>query len=103
MLRTINLSGSLLLKIQKKKCWLCGKPMIVDKKQKSKVRNCKRNCSKDHVFPKSVVGANTKNNVLFACAKCNSLKGDRMPTKEEGMRARHIFLAAIAAFVAVYK
>lgn len=41
----------------------------------------------DHVIPRSRGGQHTWNNVVIACERCNSRKGDRTPT-EAGMYLR---------------
>lgn len=35
--------------------------------------------TKDHVIPRSRGGANTPENIVWACRNCNSAKGDRTP------------------------
>ncbi|NJO39870.1 MAG: HNH endonuclease [Cyanobacteria bacterium CRU_2_1] len=43
-----------------------------------------RNLTLDHVIPRSKGGTHTWDNVVTACEKCNSTKGDRVP-HEAGM------------------
>lgn len=40
-----------------------------------------KNLTLDHVLPRSKGGGNTWENVVTACEKCNSLKGDRTPAQ----------------------
>ena len=42
----------------------------------------------DHVIPRSKGGQHTWDNVVTACSKCNSIKGDRLP-HEAGMVLKH--------------
>mgnify|MGYP000196719752 FL=1 len=51
------------------KCQYCGKA---------------KDLTIDHVLPKSKGGKSTWNNLVTACKKCNSLKGDKTP-EEAGM------------------
>ncbi|MBD2663575.1 HNH endonuclease [Richelia sinica] len=43
----------------------------------------------DHVIPRSRGGTHTWDNVVIACERCNSRKGDRTPT-EAGMQLRKV-------------
>jgi len=57
------------------------------------MRDCDRRCvycgsllefdvaTLDHVHPLAHGGANAPGNVVLACAKCNRLKGDLLPTE----------------------
>ena len=42
-----------------------------------------KNLTIDHVMPKSRGGKSTWQNLVAACSKCNSLKGDRTPEEAE--------------------
>ncbi len=42
----------------------------------------------DHLFPLSRGGSSKRRNMVLACAPCNNLKADRMPTRQEVERAR---------------
>ncbi|OUL22744.1 HNH endonuclease [Nostoc sp. RF31YmG] len=47
----------------------------------------KKSLTLDHVIPRSQGGPHTWNNVVIACEKCNSYKGNRTPS-EAGMHLR---------------
>lgn len=53
----------------------------------------------DHVVPKSKDGRTTWNNLVTACSRCNSQKGDRTPT-EANMRLNNMpFRPSYASFL----
>ena len=45
--------------------------------------------TKDHVIPKSKGGAPLPNNKVWACACCNTLKGNMMPEEWDAWMAAH--------------
>lgn len=92
---------------------MTGKPVVetpVKRKQKSRcIREIKSllirfggkcfYCSKelqpsegtrDHLVPKSKGGPRSIFNMVPSCRKCNTIKGDRLPTEEEKQRAKEI-------------
>lgn len=61
-------------------CQYCGK-------HKNELRG-RQFLTRDHVLPLSRGGANTWENVVTSCSKCNNRKGGRLPT-EVGLRLLH--------------
>jgi 5-methylcytosine-specific restriction endonuclease McrA len=61
----------------KGQCQYCDKKLTI------------KDCTIDHVIPKSKGGKHTWNNVVIACRKCNQKKGSKLP-KECGMIPKEI-------------
>jgi 5-methylcytosine-specific restriction endonuclease McrA len=54
--------------------------------------------TRDHVLPASA-GGKKQRNFVFACYGCNQAKRNRMPTKDELLRAATLHEAAVALFL----
>ncbi len=55
------------------RCFYCGEPVG-------------RKATFDHVIPKAYGGADDPGNIVLAHLRCNRMKGDRLPTREEAER-----------------
>lgn len=44
----------------------------------------------DHLFPKSM-GYSKNGNSVLACRRCNELKGNSLPTKEQLLKASNLY------------
>lgn len=53
----------------------------------------------DHVVPKSKGGMSTWNNLITACSRCNSMKGDRTPTEAQMKLQSMPFRPTFASFL----
>jgi hypothetical protein len=80
--------------VQKNKCWICGRFMK---------RHYKNGCYSaptiDHVYiPRKLLrySVGIKNNSLYACAFCNSVRGDSELDTRMFAKARMLHIAAIA-------
>lgn len=72
--KKVNLSRQNIFKRDRMKCVYCGS---------------KEALTLDHVIPKSLGGRDTWDNLVTACQKCNSKKGNMTP-EEAGMELRYM-------------
>ncbi len=59
-----------LYKKQNGKCFFCGTELQID------------NMVTDHLYPRSLGGTSTVENIVLSCPKCNIQRGDKMPFRE---------------------
>jgi 5-methylcytosine-specific restriction endonuclease McrA len=53
----------------------------------------------DHLVPQSKGGPNSLENVVIACAVCNRLKGNYVPTDSFDPARRHEYIIAVRHFI----
>lgn len=63
------------IKRRNRRCYWCGKELAKNG----------RNCTLDHIFPRSRGGQNTIDNLVLACGSCNMSKGSK--STEEWLQA----------------
>ena len=59
----------------------------------------KRQCTVDHVIPKSRGGKNKFDNVVCSCFECNNKKGDRLPSEAGMTLKRKPLIPTIMSFL----
>ena len=82
--KSVLLSRQNVFKRDGQKCQYCGSS---------------KDLTLDHVIPKSKGGKSTWNNLVTACKKCNSLKGDKSPEEAEMPLAKKPFKPSYIMFV----
>ncbi|MBA9078069.1 MULTISPECIES: HNH endonuclease [Rufibacter] len=58
-----------------------------------------RNLTLDHLLPRSRGGQSTWHNLITACSRCNSKKGDRTPEEVQMKLARKPFKPSLVSFL----
>lgn len=82
--KSVLLSRQNVFKRDGQKCQYCGSS---------------KDLTLDHVIPKSKGGKSTWNNLVTACKRCNSLKGDKSPEEAEMPLAKKPFKPSYIMFV----
>lgn len=82
--KSVILTRQNIFKRDRQKCQYCGKT---------------KELTIDHVLPKSRGGKSTWTNLVAACKKCNSLKGDKTPEEAEMPLAAKPFKPSYIMFV----
>ncbi len=82
--KSVLLSRQNVFKRDGQKCQYCGSS---------------KDLTLDHVIPKSKGGKSTWNNLVAACKRCNSLKGDKSPEEAEMPLAKKPFKPSYIMFV----
>src|SRR5690242_3391906 len=72
-------------------CFLCGKFMDAHRAYKNLNNQFTNGYTLDHLIPISKGGTNGGRNLVLAHAKCNSIKGNRMPTEDELLKRDAIY------------
>ena len=71
--------------VQRGRCFICGGPMLPTRATKLPDGQYDNGWNRDHVIPKKRGGVGNRN-IALTHVKCNSRKGDKMPS--EGMIKR---------------
>lgn len=58
-----------------KPCHYCKRIMLPNSSEKVDPIRSGQECSVDHIIPKALGGTDHKDNLIFACRRCNSIRG----------------------------
>lgn len=78
---------ALLCACQDGRCFYCDTEFAGPVQAKDRLRQDQ--WTRDHLFPRSRGGGKGRN-IILSCVRCNRLKGDRLPTRDELKRAQAI-------------